>query len=103
VKGLLHEVPLKHERSDDDMNGRSDDSAGVKPKPAAVWCPIVLREPEVTVLHATHRSSSSHGGQVAFLGRIDADDEDDCRSCEAEEETGLARALWNLWDFSTAI
>src|SRR5436190_21985631 len=98
VKGLLHEVPLKHERSDDDMNKVAPIiPAGVKAKPAAVLVPIVLREPEVTVL-LTQRTDhlSSHGGQVAFPGgRIDADDEDAVAAAlrEAEEETGLARAF----------
>ena len=92
--GLLHEVPLKHERSDDDMNAAVPMiPAGVKPKPAAVLVPIVLREPEVTVL-LTQRTDhlSSHGGQVAFPGgRIDADDEDAVAAAlrEAQEETGL--------------
>jgi len=96
VTGLLHEVPLKHERSDDDMNRAAPFiPAGVKAKPAAVLVPIVLRQPEVTVL-LTQRTDhlASHGGQVAFPGgRIDADDADAIAAAlrEAEEETGLAR------------
>jgi hypothetical protein len=51
VKGLLHEVPLKHQRSDDDMNAAVPMiPAGVKPKPAAVLVPIVLREPVLTAI-----------------------------------------------------
>jgi 8-oxo-dGTP pyrophosphatase MutT (NUDIX family) len=95
AKGLLSEVPLKHERSDDDMNAAVPMiPVGVKPKPAAVLVPIVLRKPEVTVL-LTQRTDhlSSHGGQVAFPGgRIDEGDEDAIAAAlrEAEEETGLA-------------
>src|SRR3989337_3292060 len=68
VKGLLHEVPLKHERSDDDMNAVAPMiPAGVKAKPAAVLVPIVLREPEVPVL-PTQRTDhlSSPGAQGAL-------------------------------------
>ena len=59
--------------------------------------PIVMREPEVTVL-LTQRTEhlSSHAGQVAFPGgKIDEDDGDAVAAAlrEAEEETGLTRAF----------
>ena len=94
-RGLLHEVPLNHKRSDDDMNASNPMiPAGVAPRPAAVLVPIVLREPEPTVL-LTQRTDhlSSHAGQVAFPGgRIDDSDVDAVAAAlrEAEEETGLA-------------
>jgi 8-oxo-dGTP pyrophosphatase MutT (NUDIX family) len=94
-RGLLHEVPLKHKRSDDDMNaGNPMIPAGVAPKPAAVLVPIVLRDPEPTML-LTQRTDhlSSHAGQVAFPGgRIDESDVDAVAAAlrEAQEETGLA-------------
>ena len=69
--------------------------ADVKPKPAAVLIPIILRANEPTLL-LTQRTDhlSSHAGQVAFPGgRIDGGDADavDAALREAEEETGLAR------------
>ena len=98
LRGLLRDVPLNPTRGDDDMN----DSApmipvGVKPKPAAVLVPIVLRANEPTML-LTQRTDhlSSHAGQVAFPGgRIDESDIDavDAALREAEEETGLARSF----------
>ncbi len=95
-RGLLQAVPLLPTRGDDDMNDTAPMiPAGVKPKPAAVLVPIVLRGTEPTVL-LTQRTAhlSSHAGQVAFPGgRIDAGDADavDAALREAEEETGLAR------------
>lgn len=96
--GLLRVAPLQAERSDDDMNTAFPlIPAGVAPKPAAVLVPIILRQPEVTVL-LTQRTEhlSSHAGQVAFPGgRIDAGDADAVAAAlrEAEEETGLASSF----------
>ncbi len=96
--GLLRVAPLQAERSDDDMNAAFPlIPAGVAPKPAAVLVPIILRQPEVTVL-LTQRTEhlSSHAGQVAFPGgRIDAGDADAVAAAlrEAEEETGLASSF----------
>jgi 8-oxo-dGTP pyrophosphatase MutT (NUDIX family) len=97
-RGLLRDVPLNPTRGDDDMNDTAPMiPVGVKPKPAAVLVPIVLRENEPTML-LTQRTDhlSSHAGQVAFPGgRIDESDIDavDAALREAEEETGLARSF----------
>jgi 8-oxo-dGTP pyrophosphatase MutT (NUDIX family) len=98
LRGLLHEVPALPTRGDDDMNDTAPMiPVGVKPKPAAVLVPIVLRESGPTVL-LTQRTDhlTSHAGQVAFPGgRIDANDTSavDAALREAEEETGLARSF----------
>jgi 8-oxo-dGTP pyrophosphatase MutT (NUDIX family) len=97
-RGLLRDVPLNPTRGDDDMNDTAPMiPVGVKPKPAAVLVPIVLRANEPTML-LTQRTDhlSSHAGQIAFPGgRIDESDIDavDAALREAEEETGLARSF----------
>ena len=96
LRGLLHDVPATPARGDDDMNDTAPMiPADVKPKPAAVLIPIILRANGPTLL-LTQRTDhlSSHAGQVAFPGgRIDGGDADavDAALREAEEETGLAR------------
>jgi 8-oxo-dGTP pyrophosphatase MutT (NUDIX family) len=98
LHGLLRDVPSFPTRGDDDMNDTAPMiPAGVKPRPAAVLVPIILRENEPTML-LTQRTDhlSSHAGQVAFPGgRIDESDIDavDAALREAEEETGLDRSF----------
>lgn len=62
-------------------------------KDAAVLIPVVLRQPEVTVLLTTRTAHlSSHAGQVAFPGgRVDAEDASPIAAAlrEADEEIGL--------------
>lgn len=91
---LLHEVPQAVARSDDDLN---PDLKAIDPlkaaRAAAVLVPIVLHEPELTVL-LTQRTDhlKSHAGQVAFPGgKIDTDDKDALAAAlrETHEETGL--------------
>lgn len=66
-------------------------------KDAAVLIPVVLRQPEVTVLMTTRTAHlSSHAGQVAFPGgRVDPDDASPIAAAlrEADEEIGLAADL----------
>ena len=69
--------------------------APLDPKPAAVLVPVVLRDPEPSVL-LTERAASlrQHSGQIAFPGgRVDPDDGSPLEAAyrEAEEEIGLAR------------
>lgn len=98
---LLPDIPetavdmaLEAPRSDDDLNTHlpaTFDAA--TPRPAAVLVPVVIRQPELTVL-LTQRTDHlpSHPGQVAFPGgKIDAGDTDATAAAlrETEEETGL--------------
>jgi 8-oxo-dGTP pyrophosphatase MutT (NUDIX family) len=91
---LLKNAPDKVGRSDDDLN---PDLKAIDPllprRAAAVLVPIVLHEPELTVL-LTQRNEqlASHAGQVAFPGgKIDAGDKDALAAAlrETKEETGL--------------
>jgi 8-oxo-dGTP pyrophosphatase MutT (NUDIX family) len=91
---LLRNAPDKVGRSDDDLN---PDLKAIDPllprRAAAVLVPIVLHEPELTVL-LTQRNEqlASHAGQVAFPGgKIDSGDKDALAAAlrETKEETGL--------------
>jgi 8-oxo-dGTP pyrophosphatase MutT (NUDIX family) len=91
---LLKGVPGKVARSDDDLNPDwQPTDPNLARRPAAVLVPIVLHQPELTVL-LTQRTEhlASHAGQVAFPGgKIDEDDKDAFAAAlrEAKEETGL--------------
>jgi 8-oxo-dGTP pyrophosphatase MutT (NUDIX family) len=95
---LLAVAPQNFVRSDDDLN---PEASGIpydrEPMEAAVLVPVVAREPEVTVLMIRRTDTlRNHSGQIAFPGgRLEASDEGpvDAALREAEEETGLARAL----------
>ncbi|MGO9170376.1 MAG: CoA pyrophosphatase [Rhodomicrobium sp.] len=64
---------------------------------AAVLVPVLVREPEVTVLLTLRTSHlKAHGGQIAFPGgKIEADDATPVAAAirEAEEEAGIPPAL----------
>jgi 8-oxo-dGTP pyrophosphatase MutT (NUDIX family) len=88
--------PRTFSRGDDDLN---PDNPIIRPetapKAAAVLVPIILRQPELTLL-LTQRTTSlrSHSGQVSFPGgKLETPDEDPVEAAlrETEEETGLAR------------
>ena len=91
---LLQHAPQTAVRSDDDLNPDLKAIDPLEPRrAAAVLVPIVLREPELTVL-LTQRTDrlKSHAGQVAFPGgKVDAGDKDAVAAAlrETKEETGL--------------
>lgn len=93
---LLKDVPEAVARSDDDLN---PDLTAIDPlkarRAAAVLVPIVLHEPELTVL-LTQRTDhlASHAGQVAFPGGKIEPREDALAAAlrETREETGLDRS-----------
>lgn len=95
-KYLLQEVPAGHKRSDDDLNPTIPVNARAgDPRPASVLVPIVMHEPEVTVL-MTQRTEqlSSHPGQISFPGGKHSEGDEDAVATalrETEEETGLDR------------
>jgi 8-oxo-dGTP pyrophosphatase MutT (NUDIX family) len=90
---LLKEAPEAVARSDDDLN---PDLKAIDPlkarRAAAVLVPVVLHEPELTVL-LTQRTDhlASHAGQVAFPGGKIEPREDALAAAlrETREETGL--------------
>lgn len=90
---LLKDVPQAVARSDDDLN---PDLRAIDPlktrRAAAVLVPVVLHEPELTVL-LTQRTDhlASHAGQVAFPGGKIEPREDALAAAlrETREETGL--------------
>jgi 8-oxo-dGTP pyrophosphatase MutT (NUDIX family) len=93
-KFLLSDPPLVYGRSDDDLNSDLDGrQGGENAAAAAVLVPIIVREPEVTVMLTLRTAHLKvHAGQVAFPGgRIDKGDGTEIAAAlrEAEEETGL--------------
>lgn len=95
--GLLDAPPGSYRRSDYDLNPEMTlDPADPPLRSAAVLVPIVLRNPELSVL-LTQRTAHlrSHAGQIAFPGgRIDeGEDAVEAALREAKEEIGLDRSF----------
>lgn len=97
LRRLRPDAPDVTRFSDDDLNPAARMIApGEAPRPAAVLVPLVVRQPELTVL-LTRRTAhmAKHAGQVAFPGgRLDAGETAVAAALrEAEEETGLERSF----------
>ncbi len=95
---LLPQPAITWDYSDDDMNAKARMiPVGVKPKPAAVLVPIILRDEPMVLLTQRHAGLSQHAGQIAFPGgRID-DGESPLQAAlrEAREEVGLVPSSVN--------
>lgn len=95
---LLPQPAATWDYSDDDMNAKARMiPVGVKPKPAAVLVPIILRDEPMVLLTQRHAGLSQHAGQIAFPGgRID-DGESPLQAAlrEAREEVGLVPSSVN--------
>ncbi len=95
---LLPQPAATWDYSDDDMNAKARMiPVGVKPKPAAVLVPIILRDEPMVLLTQRHAGLSQHAGQIAFPGgRID-DGETPLQAAlrEAREEVGLVPSSVN--------
>ncbi|CAN5307869.1 CoA pyrophosphatase [soil metagenome] len=95
-KSLLGASPTVFGRGDNDLNpGLKLMPVDAPRRDAAVLVPVVLREPELTVI-LTQRTDHlpNHAGQISFPGgKLDPVDRDtvDAALREAEEETALSR------------